>query len=80
LAFTARVYRRRGLADLTGVLVDAYDMSAECVRHACDLYGAFDVAVKMNSHGSVTGRGDGGRVDGCVTLKCGDLMGRLKKK
>jgi hypothetical protein len=51
-----RVHRRRGLADLTGVfLVDAYDISAEDVRHACDLYGAFDVAVKMNSHGSVTG-------------------------
>ena len=50
-----RVHRRRGLADLTGVLVAAYDMSAEDVRHACDLYGAFDVAVKMNSHGSVTG-------------------------
>jgi hypothetical protein len=51
-----RVHRRRGLADLTGVfLVDAYDMSAEDVRHACDLYGAFDVEVKMNSHGSVTG-------------------------
>jgi hypothetical protein len=30
-------------------------MSAKDVRHACDLYGAFDVAVKMNSHGSVTG-------------------------
>jgi hypothetical protein len=41
---------------LTGVfLVDAYDMSAADVRHACDPYGAFDVAVKMNSHGSVTG-------------------------
>ena len=51
-----RVHRRRGLVDLTGVfLVDAYDISAEDVRHACDLYGAFDVAVKMNSHGSVTG-------------------------
>ena len=50
-----RVHRRRGLADLTGVLVAAYDMSAEDVRHACDLYGAFDVAVKMTSHGSVTG-------------------------
>ena len=50
-----RVHRRRGLADLTGALVAAYDMSAEDVRHACDLYGAFDVAVKMNSHGSVTG-------------------------
>jgi hypothetical protein len=50
-----RVHRRRELADLTGVLVDPYDMSAEDVRHACNLYGTFDVAVKMNSQGSVTG-------------------------
>ena len=50
-----RVHRRREPADLTGVLVDAYDMSAEDVRHACNLYGAFDVAVKINSHGSATG-------------------------
>jgi hypothetical protein len=35
--------------------VDAYDMSAEDARHACDPYGAFDLAVRMNSHGSVTG-------------------------
>jgi hypothetical protein len=42
-----RVHRRRGLADLTVVLVDAYDMLAEDVRHAYDLYGAFDLAVKI---------------------------------
>ena len=40
---------------MTGVLVDAYDMAAEDVWHACNLYGAFDVAVKINSHGSATG-------------------------
>ena len=49
------VHRSCGLADLTVVLVDTYYVSAEDVRPASDLHGAFDVAIKMTSHGSVTG-------------------------
>ena len=77
-----RVYDRQNpsaprACRLTGVfLVDAYDMSAADVRHACDPYGAYDVAVKMNSHGSVTGAAERAAASMGATLKFGDLMGR----
>lgn len=76
-----RLHRSRSRADLTIVLVDAYDMSAEDVRHARDLYGAFDVAVKMTSYGSVTSAATATAASmGAQALKFGELMGRLHKK
>ncbi len=44
-----QLHRRRGLPDVTVVLVDAYDVSAEDIRHARDLYGRFDAVAKMTS-------------------------------
>lgn len=35
-------------------LIDAYNMSSEDVRNACDRFGEFDIVVKMSSYGSVT--------------------------
>jgi hypothetical protein len=66
---------------LTVVLADAYDMLAEDVRHASDLHGVFDVAIKMTSHGSVTGATETAAASmGAQALTFGDLMGRLNKK
>jgi hypothetical protein len=53
-----QLHRHRRLKDITIVLVDAYDMSAEDVRNARDQYGSFDVALKISSYGSITSAAD----------------------
>ncbi len=73
------VTRRRGDA-LTVVLVDAYNMSAEDVRHACTLYGRFDIAVKMSSYGAVTAAAiEAAKATGAEALTFRQLMGRLAR-
>jgi hypothetical protein len=67
-AAVTRVHRRRGLPRFAVVLVDY-------MRHVCDLYGAFDVAVKGPLTVRHWRRRDGGRVD-----ECADLTGQLNKK
>jgi hypothetical protein len=63
------------------VLVDAYDMSAEDIRNARDIYGRFDAAVKMSSYGSVTtAAAEAAESMGAEAFKLGELMGRLNKK
>ena len=51
-----RVYlvSRCNMPDLTLVLIDAYEMSAEHLRNAYNRYGQFDVAYKTNSYGGIT--------------------------
>jgi hypothetical protein len=41
-------------SDLTLVMVDAYQVSADDVRTARDRYGSFDTILKMTSYGGVT--------------------------
>jgi hypothetical protein len=48
-----RVDRRNG-SSVTVAVIDAYNMSAEDVRHARDRVGHFDVVVKASSYGSIT--------------------------
>jgi hypothetical protein len=75
-----RLHRHRGLPDVTVVLVDAYDMSAEDVRNARDLYGNFDVALKMSSYGSVTSAAaEAAESMGAEAFKLKELMGRLNR-
>lgn len=72
--------RRSDRPDMTVVLVDAYDMSAEDIRHARDLYGKFDAALKMTSYGSVTTAArEAAESMGAEAFKFGELMGRLNK-
>jgi hypothetical protein len=69
------------LPDITVVLLDAYDVSAEDIRNARDRYGKYDVALKMTSYGSVTSAAIAAAeaMDAeALTLK--ELMGRLRKK
>jgi hypothetical protein len=75
-----QLHRRRQLADITVVLIDAYDMSAEDVRRARELYGRFDAAVKISSYGSVTTAAHTAAASmGAEAFKFGELMGRLNK-
>jgi len=72
--------RRRNLSDIMVVLVDAYDMSSEDVRHARDVYGRYDAAVKMTSYGSVTiSAREAAESMGAGAFKFGELMGRLNR-
>jgi hypothetical protein len=69
---------RYGLPDLTIVLVDAYEMSAENVRSARKRYDRFDVALKTTSYGGVTTAAKEAAASmGAVALLWRDLMGRL---
>lgn len=67
-------------ADLTVAVIDAYNMSAEDVRHAKTRFGDFDILVKNTSYGSITSEAmAAAKSMGVETLKFGQLMGRLNK-
>jgi hypothetical protein len=75
-----QLHRRRGLPDVTVVLVDAYDVSAEDIRHARDLYGRFDAVAKMTNYGSITSAArEAADTIGAGVFKFGDLLRRLNK-
>jgi hypothetical protein len=76
-----RLGRVRGMPDVTVVLVDAYDMSAEDVRNARDLYGKFDAALKMSSYGSITtAAAEAAASMDAETFKFGEFLGRLNRR
>jgi hypothetical protein len=79
-----RVYklsRVRDMPDVIVVLVDAYDMSAEDIRNARELYGPFDAALKMSSYGAVTGAAvQAAESIGAEAFKLREFMGRLNKR
>lgn len=43
-----------GIPDISVVLLEAYDVSAEHVRNARELYGSFDLGLKTTNYGSIT--------------------------
>jgi len=70
-------HRKRG-PDLTIALIEAYNLSAEDVRHARTQYGAFDIALKMSSYGSVTSAAqEAARSMGAEAMMFRDIMGHL---
>jgi hypothetical protein len=76
-----QLHRHRGLPDITVALIDAYDMSAEDIRNARDLYGRFDAAVKISSYGSITtAASEAAESMNAEAFKFGELMGRLNKR
>jgi hypothetical protein len=76
-----QLHRDRGLPDIIVVLINAYDLSAEDVRHARDLYGTFDAVVKMNSYGSITtAAAEAAEAIGAEAFTLRELMGRLNKR
>lgn len=71
---------RNGLPDLTIVLIDAYEMSAEDVRTARKQYGPFNAALKMTSYGGVTTAAKEAAASmGAGAFLWRDLMRRLRK-
>lgn len=72
-----RVERHRG-DPLTIAMVNAYNVSAEDVRNARARYGDFDIAVKVNGHGSVTTAAEQAAATfGAQALTFGEMMSRL---
>lgn len=75
-----QLHRHRGLRDITVALVDAYDVSAEDIRHTRALYDEFDAAVKMTSYGSITTAAhEAARSMNAEVFKFGELLGRLNR-
>lgn len=75
-----QLHRHRGMPDMTVTLVDAYDMSAEDIRRARELYGRFDAAVKISSYGSITTAAHAAAASmGAEAFTFKALMGRLNK-
>ncbi|WP_350403666.1 hypothetical protein ABCR88_25740 [Pseudomonas sp. W17] len=73
-----RVERHRG-DPLTIAMVNAYHISAEDVRNARARYGEFDIAVKVNGHGSVTTAAEQAAATfGAQALTFGEMMSRLR--
>ncbi|MGY8809911.1 MAG: hypothetical protein ACKVK5_02690 [Pseudomonadales bacterium] len=73
-----RVERYKG-DPLTIAMVNAYNVSAEDVRNARARYGDFDVAVKVNGHGSVTTAAvHAAATFGAQALTFGEMMSRLR--
>ncbi|MDF1821364.1 MAG: hypothetical protein P1U64_07325 [Alcanivoracaceae bacterium] len=61
-------------------VIDAYNMSAEDVRHARDSFGNFDIVVKSSSYGSITNQAeDAAKSMGAEALTFKALMGRLAR-
>lgn len=75
-----RLHRTGKLPDVTVVLVDAYDVSAEDVRNVRAVYGQFDAAVKVTGYGSITTAArDAAASIGASVFTLKELMGRLRK-
>lgn len=78
-----RLYRisRGTLPDLTVVMLNEYELTADHLRAARDRYGPFSVAVITNPNGSSTGSAEGvaGNM-GVEILKWGPFLGRLNRQ
>ena len=86
VASLTRLYDRKFLvhrlrhSDLTLVMVDAYEVSADDVRTARDLYGAFDTVLKMTSYGgTTTAAREAAASMGAEIFKWGQLLSRLNR-
>jgi hypothetical protein len=78
-----RIYRisRNGLPDLTVVMLNEYELTADHLRTARDRYGQFSVAVITDPNGSVTSSAaEAAQTMGVEILKWGPFFGRLNKK
>ena len=72
--------KRHGRGDLTIVLLNEYELTAEHVRAARDRYGAFDLVVKTNPNGGVSSAAERAASSmGASIHKWGDFLARLNK-
>lgn len=78
-----RLYRlhRIGLPDLTVVMLNEYEMTADHLRVARDRYGVFSVAVITNPNGRCTGSAEQvAKGLGVQVLNWGEFFGRLNRE
>lgn len=78
-----RLYRisRNGLPDLTVVMPNEYELTADHLRTARDRYGQFSVAVITDPNGRATSSAEeAAHTMGVEILKWGTFFGRLNKK
>lgn len=72
---------RSGLPDLTVVMLNEYELTADHLRTARDRYGEFSVAVITNPNGRATNSAEeAAQTMGVEILKWGPFFGRLNKK
>ena len=71
---------RPGLADVSVVLLNEYELTADHVRTARDRYGVFDSILITNPNGRSTGAADAAADSmGARIYKWGELLGRLNR-
>lgn len=71
---------RKNGSSVTVAVIEAYNMSAEDVRNAKNLFGHFDIVVKSSSHGSITHQAiAAAKSMSAEALTFGELMRRLAK-
>lgn len=78
-----RLYQisRKGLPDLTVVMLNEYELTADHLRTARDRYGNFSVAAITNPNGRVTSAAEeAAKTMGAEILKWGPFLGRLNRK
>lgn len=78
-----RLYRisRNGFSDLTAVMLNEYELTADHLRIARERYGQFSLVVITNPNGQATSSAvDVARIMGVEILKWGPFLGRLNKK
>jgi hypothetical protein len=78
-----RLYRisRKGLPDLTVVMLNEYELTADCLRTARDRYGQFSIAVITDPNGSSTSSANQvAQTMDVEILEWRPFFGRLNKK
>lgn len=78
-----RLYRisRKGFPDLTAVMLNEYELTADHLRTARDRYGSFSVVVITNPNGRATSSAaQAAGTLGAEILKWGPFFGRLNRK
>jgi hypothetical protein len=78
-----RLYRisRNGLPDLTVIMLNEYELTADHLRTARDRYGNFSIAAITDANGRATSAAEeAAGTMGTEILKWGPFLGRLNKK
>mgnify|MGYP001016328948 CR=1 FL=1 len=72
---------RNGLKSVVAIMINEYDITAESIRFARDLYGDFKVVIKTNPNGSITSQAEKvGEQLNIEICKWGEFLGKLNSK
>ena len=75
------VVRRRGLKDMTVVLLNEYELTDDHVRTARERYGAFNAILLTNPNGGPTSSAKAAAESmGASVYKWGEFLGRLRRR